>query len=105
MNSEVKFSHPLHEFVRSKTRKNIYRCVHPRCSYYIDKQFLEGKEAICHKCKSIFILTWAQLRNKYPVCNFCSKSPKAKELQAAKELVTNAMNDMPEDIKSLIGDN
>ena len=79
----------IHELERSKSNKNIYRCTHPKCSYYQKREYLEGKECICFKCKQAFLLTWTQLRNKKPVCIYCSKSPKAKEL---KDLFDNLCN-------------
>ena len=96
----------IHELERSKSNKTIYRCTHPRCSYYQKREYLEGKECICFKCKQVFILTWVQLRNKKPVCIYCSKSPKAKELKELRELSTKALSelgqDLPEELKEVL---
>lgn len=86
MSKLEKFFHPIHEYERSKTNKNIYRCLHPDCNHHRHKEFLLGKRATCHKCKSPFILSKTQLANKWPVCGGCTRSPKAKEFNAAKEL-------------------
>jgi hypothetical protein len=79
-------NHQYHELERSRANKNYYRCMHPECSYYQNRTRLEGKRALCHKCKEPFILSWQQLRNKYPVCDFCTKSPKAEQLRKLREV-------------------
>jgi len=87
-----KFIHFTHEYERSKSNKEIYRCLHPKCTHYKKREFLIGKEAICHKCKNTFILTLIQLKNKIPVCDYCTKSPKAQELKRARTLVEGDLN-------------
>lgn len=106
MSKNIIFIHELHEYVKSKYNKEVYRCAHPRCSHFIKKDFLVGKESICHKCKSPFILTLEQLRNKYTVCLACSKSPKALEFKNAQELVKNVFDvlDLPDEVKNLLKD-
>ena len=94
-----KFTHTIHEYERSKDNKKIYRCVHPKCMHYIDRQFLIGKEAICAKCKNPFYLTLTQLRNKKPVCEFCTKSPKAKQLKEFRDIAESLVDDLPEELK------
>ena len=103
---EFRFVHYVHEYERSKSNKEIYRCLHPQCSHYKKREFLVGKEAICHKCKNKFILTWLQLRNKRPVCEFCTKSPKSSELQNMRELTSKTLdiNELPEELKKILID-
>ena len=91
MSTLEKFTHTLHEYERSKSNKEIYRCVHPDCHHYKRREFLLGKRAQCFKCKSSFILTRLQLNNFHPVCEYCTKSPRAKKnlivLKIAEELI------------------
>lgn len=99
-----RFTHTLHEYERSKTRKNIYRCRHPKCPHYKDRELLEGKEAACHKCKQPFILTWQQLRNKHPVCDFCMKSPRSLELRNIREAAFKSMMELPDELKDILNE-
>jgi formylmethanofuran dehydrogenase subunit E len=107
MSAIQKFTHPIHEYERSKYNKEVYRCVHPECTHFSRKGFLVGKRATCSKCKNPFILSLAQLRNKKPVCDYCCKSPKAAELREAKELVNQVMSgdDLPDEIKQMLIEN
>ena len=77
---ELKSKH-LHEYMRSSSNKDIYRCVDPDCTHYQQKEFLVGKRARCHKCKNDMILTKDQLMNKIPSCMNCSKSRVAKRVK------------------------
>ena len=52
---ELKPKH-LHEYMRSASNKDIYRCVDPDCTHYQSRAFLEGKRARCYKCKQEMIL-------------------------------------------------
>ena len=88
---EKPFTHILHTYMRSEVSKEVYRCIHPDCKHYHRRAFLIGKRAECHKCHESFILTKSKLRCKYPVCDTCSKSPKAKELILAQELVAKGL--------------
>ena len=85
MTMKAMINHEFHEYERSKSNKEIYRCIHPECTHYHRREFLIGKKAICPKCKKPFILDKVQLRNKLPVCEFCSKSPKAKALNIIRQ--------------------
>lgn len=80
----------LHIYKRSNTQPSIYKCLAPRCHHFINKDFLEGKEALCPKCRCIFTLTKEKLKNKMPVCLLCSKSPK-KNIEA---VASAAMEDI-----------
>lgn len=110
MSALEKFTHFTHELERSKDNKEVYRCVHPRCRFYQRRAYLIGKESVCTKCKNHFILTLAQLRNKRPVCEFCSKSPKAEALRQARDLALKAAaemidGDLPDEVKQALIDN
>ena len=84
-------------------RKQIYRCKDPHCRYYAQAQFVEGKEAECFKCHSLFIVPKSQLwkRNKQLICVMCSKSPKKETIKKANTAITEIlglamMKDEPE---------
>jgi hypothetical protein len=100
MSAILKDEH-IHMLERSKTNKKIYRCIDPRnpsCTYYQDRQYLEGKQAACNKCGQTFILTWRQLRNFKPVCPLCTKSPKSVELRKQIEIGKNLAADGIDDL-------
>ena len=99
MSAIEKFFHTIHEYERSKNNKDVYRCIHPRCTHYQRREFLVGKEARCAKCKEEFILTWRDLRAKKPVCQYCHESKKSRELKVAKEAAFSVLNELPDDLK------
>ncbi|SRR6266498_2737814 len=84
----------LHEYQRSVSSIEIYRCMHPDCNHYTRREFIVGKRALCHKCKQPFIMTQKQLKAGqkvrgilHPTCIFCSKSKKAKTLTNIEEIL------------------
>ena len=77
----------IHEYERSKTNKNVYRCVAPDCSHYHSREYLLGKRARCGKCKEPFLLDRFQLINKIPVCSRCTRSKKGKKIQRIKNIL------------------
>lgn len=85
--------HELHIYRRSKYNKEVYMCTHPRCTHYHKKDFLEGKAAECPKCHKPFFLSKDQLRNKYPVCLGCSRSPKAAMAQIAESSIHDILQE------------
>lgn len=98
MSANEKHVCTVHQYERSKVNKEIYRCIHPQCTHYMNRAYLEGKLAICYGCKNPFKLTWQQLRNKRPVCEFCSKSPKAKALRDIRDTV---LSNIPKELDDL----
>lgn len=104
MSALEKISH-IHEYERSKDSKEYYRCIHPDCHHYQKRTRLEGKRAVCHKCKNTFILTWQQLRNRHPVCEFCTRSPKSAALREARSLALASVNELPAEIQELLIEN
>lgn len=77
----------IHEYSRSRTNKKIYRCVHPECTHYNQKEFLEGKKARCRKCHQPFILDKTQLKNKDPRCLKCSASKAGAQTRKITEVL------------------
>ncbi len=93
MNKEESYFH-LHEYERSVSNIEIYRCLHPDCSHYAKREFLVGKRAICHKCKNPFLLMQKQLKAGqkvrgilHPTCSFCSKNKKTAKLTELTEIL------------------
>lgn len=74
----------LHTYRRSKTNSDIYRCLDPDCTHYTHREFIEGKRALCGKCRSEFIVSKEQLKNALPVCINCSHSNAAKAHRGVK---------------------
>lgn len=84
----------LHLYERSKTNRNVYRCVDPDCTHYHQRAYLIGKRALCY-CGSPFILTAMQLRNARPVCPKCARN--RKQMTRVDAVATDIM-------KTLFGD-
>jgi len=74
MITQVKKEKHLHTYVRSKRNKKIYRCVHPDCTHYTDRDNLRGKRAMC-RCGTSFIveekITDKHLRRAELKCDVC----------------------------------
>ena len=65
---DEKHYHTLERLVGKSKRRDIYRCIHPDCTYYGPAAFLEGKYAICRLCGTRFVLTRRSLQLKSPHC-------------------------------------
>ena len=63
-----KHYHTLERLVGKSKRRDIYRCIHPDCTYYGPASFLEGKYAICKLCGTRYVLTKRALTLKLPHC-------------------------------------
>jgi hypothetical protein len=60
-----------HTYQRMKTksgRKDVYRCLHPECSHYSNKEMIDGKTARCFFCHALYQLSPKSLRLKTPHC-------------------------------------
>lgn len=49
----------------------VYRCVFPKCPYYINKKLAMGKETQCWKCGITLILNPSFRNIKRPKCKDC----------------------------------
>jgi hypothetical protein len=70
-NEQVKATKHYHTLERLKSkskRKDIYRCIHPDCTFYGPAHLLEGKHAICKLCYTRFVLDKKALSLKIPHC-------------------------------------
>ena len=86
----------LHRYVRSRTRKDIYRCVHPDCTHYNRADLIVGKRAECSKCGEEMLIEELQAlryKTKYLTCLNCSKSKKAQEFKKIKNLISNILTE------------
>jgi hypothetical protein len=86
----------IHTFARSRKNKDIYKCIHPDCTHYTDREYLVGKRALCGKCASEFILDRVQLKNALPVCLNCTKSARGKKFTETKTLLTDIFSKVEE---------
>jgi hypothetical protein len=64
-------NHFLHIYQRSARNRRIYKCMHPICHSYTDKEYLLGKMSECPQCHEGFILDREALRRKTPLCTKC----------------------------------
>lgn len=84
----------LHRYVRSRTRKDIYRCVHPDCTHYNRAELIIGKRAECSKCGAEMIIEESQAikyKTKYLTCLNCSKSKKAQEYKITRDKIRDIL--------------
>lgn len=94
----------IHTYERHPTRRDIYRCIDPSCSHYINITFLLGKEGLCPNCHQKIILTHDILgvtrngkqngnnQRKRPLGLCCRKSKKAIEFQTGRAVVENVLS-------------
>ena len=85
----------IHIWKRSDKNKMYFKCLAPYCPTYKHRDFLEGKAAICPKCKNEFILLRTHLKRRIPVCLMCSRSPKKHAALAAQSI----MNDLFKEVE------
>lgn len=84
----------LHRYERHKTRKDIYKCVHPECTHYNSADMIVGKKAECSKCGNPMIIDKIQAlryKNKHLTCLDCSNSKQAKKHRAAKDVIAKIL--------------
>lgn len=89
----------LHTYERSKTNREIYRCIDPLCTHWDYRDKILGKAIICAKCHVQCTAMQMQLKSgqnrngaKHLTCLACSKSPKRHEAIAAQEVISDILN-------------
>src|SRR5947207_914367 len=83
----------VHTFVRwrdNQWKRDLYRCFDKHCHYFVERSFLEGKASLCTKCGSEFTLSKEDLKRAKPMCVNCSNTREAKQIRAARRLVSTA---------------
>ncbi len=80
-----------HQYERSISNEEIYRCVHPRCTHYQRREFLIGKEALCNMCFKPFNMDSDQLRNKKPRCLMCQDTAAGRSFRENMERLSEAI--------------
>ncbi len=88
----LKYAHevgicPPHKVVRSRSNKEIFRCIHPRCTYTQKREFLEDKEVLCSICSKPYIVNREQLRNAKPRCVYCQNTKEGRAVREAMKKV------------------
>jgi hypothetical protein len=70
----------VHKYKRVKIGKKrdyeIYRCMIPGCTHYINAELIENRESICWLCDKVFVITPHLYRIK-PICEDCKTGRKA----------------------------
>lgn len=81
----------IHKYkrIRFKSGHTIFRCMLPGCSHFIREELLQGREAICWKCKKAFIILTIEL--KFPHCENCYRGRK-KEVKFDKDAIDILMS-------------
>jgi hypothetical protein len=86
--------HTLHTYKRSDTNEEIYKCLHPYCTHYINRDFLENKASLCPKCGEEMILTRQALKKRIPVCLQCGRSPRKKLEKTAEQVIDEILSEV-----------
>ena len=83
-----------HTYVRWKTTKlgvTYYRCNHPNCTHFIDRELIIGKTSLCSSCGEQFILSREDLRRAKPRCMSCANTKEARTIRMARDLMDSIM--------------
>lgn len=73
---------------RGSFRRNIVRCAIPKCTHKLNEPELAiGRESLCNRCETPFIITKEHLRIMKMHCDSCTKSPKMDEVNKLAELL------------------
>ncbi len=90
----LKHIHTL-ERVSHKTRKDLFKCKHPECSFYNNVAYLLGKKVRCPFCGEDYIFNHDAARRKLPRCENCiipSSGPKKPSLVPTETQVAPKVN-------------
>ncbi len=79
--------------VKHKTRKDIFMCTNPECSFTRNREFLVGKHGVCPYCHTTFILDRVQLNNKEPHCGNCKKGNARLNIKEEKKFIKDLLSD------------
>jgi transposase-like protein len=85
-----------HSYVRYRKGKKIYyKCDHPQCTHFAERDLIAGKESLCPEChKTVFVLTYEDLKRAKPKCKNCSNTVEAQRYRAAKRVVGSVMDQL-----------
>ncbi len=89
----------IHEYVRVQPKpehKTVrYRCQHPDCSHFVDRELLRGKRTICSKCHlTETLMDYENLRRAEPVCFKCSNTKRAAAVRGKFEVLDELFGDL-----------
>ena len=77
-----------HQYVQYKGRAGFWRCAHPQCSHYTDRESVLGKLSLCNNnCGTEFILDVEALLRRRPLCLNCSNTKKARAFRAGQKMM------------------
>ncbi len=61
----------FHIYQRIKNRPTYFRCIHPDCKHYLEKELVIGRRAECPYCHDDYVIQRRDLNNKTPHCSNC----------------------------------
>lgn len=77
----------IHKYQRKSQRnRDVYACVLPDCTHYLELAFIVGKETICNRCGNPTIIRMernGKIRHR-PHCKDCTKFRTAATKSVAK---------------------
>lgn len=76
-----------HTLVKYQKRPGYYRCAHPECTYFADRELCVGKKTCCTSCGDEFILDADMARRARPRCLNCAETKQARAHQLAKKVL------------------
>lgn len=91
----------IHSYMKVKERPDYYMCTAPRCTHYIHKSFLRGKEALCPICEEPYIIGSEQFRLARMRCSDCRKGkPKKTTLEVIQSKIDDTFSTEEESVKN-----
>lgn len=75
--------HKYHKVKWGKSGTVIWKCAILGCSHYLHVEFILGKNSICWKCGTKFLMTYVKLLRNKPKCDSCQhRSGQGKRKEA-----------------------
>lgn len=71
----------LHTYQRVKGKRDVYKCIHPDCTHFTQKELIVGKRADCPFCHNSFVLSKEALRLAKPHCSTCVVRPDKRKFK------------------------
>src|SRR5258706_11686003 len=88
----------IHQYVQVPPKPNReirYRCAHPDCSHFINRDMLPGKRSLCAQCgQTEIVLDFESLRRAKPTCMKCSGTKRAAAMRSNLAVLDEMFGDL-----------
>lgn len=82
----------IHTYVQFKGRPGYWKCIHPECTHYTERELVLEKKSICTSCGGEFILNYENTKMVRPRCLLCRNTKQAKAYQLGQEMANRTLS-------------